>query len=214
MGKGAQFDKGFVDINPNSKIPCGVDYKPQDGGKPVTLFESVAMMVYLADKHGKFVPPVGHRDRAEVMNWLFWQMAGQGPMTGNFGHWFAYAPKEMIQEHEYGTVRYGMEVQRLCSVLNNHLSDGRKFIMGDEYGIADMALLPWFQVLRVPATYTAANGKSAKGFLSVDDYYKHACAWADRVMERPQVQRGMLVCRGKAKPWLDGDKRFEHLAKL
>merc|ERR1711939_1018261 len=109
IGKGMQFHQGFVEANPNSKIPAAVDMKPVDGGPPLRLFESVSIMVYLADKHQKFIPPASEvRARAECMNWLFWQMAGQGPITGNFGHFYAYAPGDAKEARDYGVARYGM----------------------------------------------------------------------------------------------------------
>jgi len=213
IGKGMQFHKGFVEVNPNSKIPCGVDHKPLDGGKPVRLFESAAMLAYLADKHQKFVPaPSQARARAECVNWMMWQMAGQGPITGNFGHFMVYAPDDKGKARDYGATRYGMEVQRLCSVLENHLSDGRTYICGNDYTIADMAILPWFQQIRNEQGYKHPNGVNARDFLTTSQYV-NACKWADRLLERPQVQRGMIVCRGKGKPWLE-DEKFKHLAKL
>lgn len=211
IAKGQQFDSYFVDVNPNSKIPCGVDREPQDGKGPLRLFESGSMLLYLADKHQKFVPKDA-RGRAECVNWLMWQMAGQGPMTGNFGHFMVYAPPNEIQTRNYGVARYGMEVQRLCAVLNQHLAT-HKFICGDEYSIADMAILPWFQLIRSPEGYRHKSGVGAKEFLSVSSTYEHANRWADQLMKRPAVQRGMLVCRGSPKPWLT-DERFKHLAKL
>jgi GST-like protein len=211
---GSQFKSGFVEINPNSKIPCGVDYAPTDGAGPIRLFESASMMLYLAEKHRRFLPSIANpRMRAECINWVMWQMAGQGPMTGNFGHFMVYAPPAQVDARNYGVARYGMEVQRLCSVLDTHLADGRKYLCGEEYTVADMACLPWFQLVRSDLGYQHTNGVRARDFLSILNY-KHACSWADRLMARPQVQRGMLVCRKYGKPWLN-DKRFTHLtAKL
>jgi GST-like protein len=239
IGLGEQFSKGFVEVNPNSKIPCGVDYDPAfyggGGGStststsiststntstnsnsrdtaPVRLFESGSMMMYLAEKHRRFLPAPGSRARAECLNWLMWQMAGQGPMTGNFGHFMVYAPGQARGARDYGVARYGMEVQRLCAVLDGALADGRPYLCGGEYTIADMACLPWFQMLRTEKGYRHANGVGARGFLSVA-CYEHAGRWADRLLQRPQVQRGLLVCRKYGKPWLEDD-RFKHLAKL
>jgi len=208
--KGQQFESYFVNVNPNSKIPCGVDRQPSDGKGPINLFESGSMLLYLADKYRRFIP-AEVRGRAECINWVMWQMAGQGPMTGNFGHFMVYAPPQEGAARNYGVARYGMEVQRLCSVLNQHLAT-RKYICGDEYTIADMAILPWFQQIRVPEGYRHSNGVGAKDFLSIMNY-DHANRWADLIMQRPGVQRGMLVCRGAPKPWLT-DERFKHLAKL
>jgi GST-like protein len=165
IGTGQQFNKGFVDINPNSKIPCGVDHKPSDGGAPINLFESGAMVEYLADKHGKFLPK-DPRSRAECMNWVYWQMAGQGPMTGNFGHFMVYAPDGKVETRDYGVARYGMEVQRLCDVLDQALA-GKKYLCGDEYTIADMMCLPWFQIIRTTG-YHHPSGIGAKEILSVE----------------------------------------------
>ena len=140
-------------------------------------------------------------------------MAGQGPITGNYGHFMVYAPGTEIEARDYGVRRYGMEVQRLCSVLDNQLADGRAFICGDEYTVADMAILPWFQMLRTEKGYQHYPSMiGARDFLSMSQY-THACRWADRLLERPQVQRGLLVCRRYGKPWLEDD-RFKHLAKL
>lgn len=204
IGKGMQFQKGFVDINPNSKIPCGVDHKPVDGGKPVRLFESASMMVYLAEKHNKFLPSSSQPGkRAECMNWVFWQMAGQGPMTGNLNHFYGAAPPDAKAARDYGVVRYGMEAMRLMDVLNIHLSDGRKYICGEDYTIADMACFPWVQTRRTGPQ---------NDFLTMSRW-PHLVAWCDRLLERPQVKRGVIVCAGKGKPWLE-DEKFKHLAKL
>ena len=194
-----QFTSGFVAINPNSKIPAAVDLEPVDGGRPVRLFESASIMLYLAEKYGKFIPSCP-RKKAECMNWIMWQTSGQGPMTGNFGHFFVYAPDDKVAARKYGVARYGMEVQRLCSTLDRHLSGGREFICGSEYTIADMCILPWFDLIRKNG-YTHGNGVAARDFLNLAQY-KHANAWADRLCSRVEVQRGMLVCRGEGKPWL------------
>ncbi|KNC75048.1 hypothetical protein SARC_12418 [Sphaeroforma arctica JP610] len=120
ISKGEQFHKGFVDINPNSKIPCMLDGEGPDG-KPIHLFESASIVLYLAEKYNMFLPS-DPRLKAEVMNWIFWQMAGQGPMTGNFGHFMVYAPADKGAARDYGVARYGMEVQRLSDVLEKHLA--------------------------------------------------------------------------------------------
>ncbi len=117
-----------------------------------------------------------------------------------------------LQTRNYGVARYGMEVQRLCSVLDRHLSDGRAFICGDEYTIADMAILPWLDLLLSGTGYNHRSGVGAKDFLTMTQY-TNCAAWSARLMARPQVQRGMLVCRKDGKPWLV-DERFKHLAKL
>merc|ERR1719408_52396 len=120
-------------------------------------------MMYLAEKFGKFMPK-GARERQEVLNWVMWQMAGQGPMTGNFGHFMVYAPADKVEARTYGVARYGMEVQRLCDVLNKHL-EGKEWMVGNEYSIADMACMPWFYTLT--RGYVHPNGIGAKDFLSV-----------------------------------------------
>jgi GST-like protein len=195
---GDQFNSGFVAVNPNSKIPSAVDKQGPDG-KPFNLFESCSIMLYLAEKHNKFLP-VDKRLRSEVITWLFWQAAGQGPMTGQFGHFMVYAPPDKKEARDYGVARYGMEVQRLCSVLENHLAT-RKYMVGEEYTIADMAIFPWFNQLRVG--YNHPSGIGAKEFLTVSQYV-NANAWADRIAVRPAVIRGITVCSaGKGKPWLE-----------
>ncbi|KAJ3339124.1 hypothetical protein HDU93_008608 [Gonapodya sp. JEL0774] len=136
IGKGDQFTSGFVGVNPNSKIPAMYDYGTSSG-KPIRVFESGAIVMHLAVKHGKFLPQDPAK-RAEVLSWVFWQVGGQGPMTGNYGHFMVYAPGDKGQARDYGVARYGMEVQRLCDVLDKHLSDGRQYLVGDEYTIADM----------------------------------------------------------------------------
>ncbi len=214
IGRGEQFSSGFVDINPNSKIPAAIDLDPDGSEHPVRLWESASIALYLCEKYGKFIP----RDpakKAECMSWVFFQMAGQGPMTGNFGHFYVYAPNDKIGARAYGTARYGMEVQRLCSVLDRHLADGKRYLCGDEYTLADMMCLPWFAQIRDDKGYrNAITGINAANFLTIfPNRYPHACAWADRLMARPQVKRGMLVCRKYGKPWLKDD-RFTHLAKL
>jgi len=198
IGKGDQFTSGFVGVNPNSKIPALLDKNGPDG-KPINLFESASIAIYLAEKFNKFIPK-DPRQRYEVMNWIFWQMAGQGPMTGNFGHFFVYAPPDKKEARDYGVGRYGMEAQRLCDVLDKHLV-GRTYIVGEEYTLADIIIFPWFNLLRVG--YKHSSGLGAKDFLKVEQY-KNAIAWADRIAERPAVQRGLQVCNwsGVGKPWL------------
>ena len=141
---------------------------------------------------------------------IFNDYTGQGPMTGNYGHFMVYAPDDKVETRDYGVARYGMEVQRLCDTLDQHL-EGKKYICGDEYTIADMMCLPWWQMIRTKG-YTHPTGIGAKDFLTTSQY-KNCNRWADELMKRPQVQRGMLVCRKYGKPWLEDD-RFKHLAKL
>jgi GST-like protein len=194
---GDQFTSGFVAVNPNSKIPSAVDKEGPDG-KPINLFESCNILLYLAEKYNRFLP-TDKRLLNEVITWLFWQAAGQGPMTGQFGHFMVYAPPDKKDARDYGVARYGMEVQRLCSVLENHLAT-RKYMVGEEYTIADMAIFPWFNHLRVG--YKHPSGIGAADFLSVSQYV-NVNAWADRIAARPAVKRGITVCSGgKGKPWL------------
>ncbi|KAI9207437.1 putative glutathione S-transferase [Polychytrium aggregatum] len=197
---GSQFDKGFVQINPNSKIPAAVDLDGPDH-QPINLFESASIMLYLAEKHGKFLP-ASPRLRTEVISWLFWQIGGQGPMTGNFGHFFVYAPEDQIEARNYGVARYGMETQRLCDVLDKHLKD-REYIVGDEVTIADFAIFPWFNMLRIGSGYKHPSGVIGGEFLGVSRYH-NLNRWAERIAARPGVQRGLQVCTGGVgKPWLE-----------
>eukprot|EP01041_Mallomonas_annulata_P009536 gene9537-19830_t len=198
IGKGDQFTSGFVSINPNSKIPAAVD-KDGPGGQSITLFESASIVMYLAEKYNRFMP-TDPRKRIEAMHWIFWQMAGQGPMTGNFGHFMVYAPADQIQARNYGCARYGMEVQRLCSVLDKQL-EGKEYILGDEYTVADIMIFPWAR--QVVTGYKHTSGIAAADFLTVSQY-TNMMAWVDRVGARPAVQRGITVCSfsGVAKPWL------------
>ncbi|KXS20191.1 glutathione S-transferase [Gonapodya prolifera JEL478] len=204
---GEQFTSGFVGVNPNSKIPALVDTKPSDGGEPVNLFESANIVLYLAEKH-KFLMPEDSRKKAEVMNWVFWQMAGQGPMTGNFGHFFVYAPADKVEARNYGVARYGMEVLRLSDVLEKHLADGRSYLLGEDYTIADVVVFPWFNTLH--RGYAHKSGMTAATFLNVDRFPK-LNAWRDRLLARPAVQRGITVCRGTdgvGKPWLADNQKL------
>lgn len=199
IGKGDQFNSGFVEVNPNSKIPALLDKQGPDG-KPISVFESASIVLYLAEKFHRFMP-ADIRLKTECMNWIFWQMGGQGPFTGQFGHFFVYAPADKVETRDYGVARYGMEVQRLCSVLDQHLAT-RTYMVGEEYSAADIIVFPWFHQLRVG--YKQPNdGISAKDFLSIDQY-KYVNAWADRILARPAVQRGITVCNadGVGKPWL------------
>lgn len=205
ISKGDQFTSGFVAVNPNSKIPAAIDREGANG-TPVRLFESASILQYFAEKHGKFIPSDPER-RAECFNWVYWQMGGFGPMCGQFGHFFVYAPPEMLQARSYGVARYGMEVQRLCSVLDKHL-DGREFILDDEYSIADMVIFPWFHCLM--KYYKHASGVNAYEFLNLEQY-QNIMAWVERLLERPAVQRGLTVCGwdGVGKPWLNAEKPEE-----
>ncbi|MGA1797682.1 glutathione-dependent disulfide-bond oxidoreductase [Sphingomonas sp. 4RDLI-65] len=176
---GDQFGSGFVDANPNSKIPALVD---RSGADPVRVFESGSILVYLAEKFGAFLP-TDVAKRAEVLSWLFWQM-GAGPMLGGgFGHFYAYAPTKI----EYAIDRFAMEVKRQLDVLDRRLSESQ-YVGGDEYSIADMAVWPWYGALVTGQVYDAAE------FLQVNDY-KNVLRWTDLIGARPAVQRGRMVNR-------------------
>lgn len=202
IGKGDQFTSGFVGVNPNSKIPAALDKEGPDG-KPINLFESASIMMYLAEKHNQFIP-TNPRARVECMNWLFWQMGGFGPFCGQFGHFFVYAPDDKAETKNYGSSRYGMEVQRLCDVLDKHLAD-HTYLAGEEYSIADMSVYPWFNQLL--QGYPHPSGIKANEFLSVEEKYKNAVVWAERIRARPAVMKGITVCSaGKGKPWLEEEE--------
>jgi len=179
INEGMQFSSGFVDANPNSKIPALVD---RSGTEPVRVFESGAILVYLAEKFGVFLPKDGVA-RTETMNWLFWQMGSAPFMGGGFGHFYAYAPEKL----QYPIDRYAMETKRQLDVLDRHLADNR-YMAGDDYTIADMAIWPWYGGMVLGQLYDAAT------FLSVHEY-KHVKRWADAIAARPAVVRGRKVNR-------------------
>jgi len=184
INEGEQFGSGFVDINPNSKIPALLD---RSGSQPQRVFESGAILLYLAEKFGAFLPQDAAK-RTETLNWLFWQM-GAGPLLGGgFGHFYAYAPEKI----EYAINRYAMEAKRQLDVLDRQLADHR-YIAGDEYTIADMAIWPWYGGLVMGEIYDAAE------FLAVHEY-THLKRWADEVGARPAVVRGRKVNRVRGKP--------------
>ncbi len=198
---GDQFTSGFVAVNPNSKLPAAVDKNGPDG-QPINLFESASIMIYFAEKFGRFMP-TNARLKVECMNWVFWQMGGQGPMGGNFNHFMLFAPKDKIEARNYGTARYGMEVQRLCSVLDRHL-EGRTYMVGEEYSIADMMIYPWFAQLSKGFMMGTEYTAFATEFLTMSQY-TNAIAWSERLAARPAVQRGMMLCKWGAtsvKPWI------------
>jgi GST-like protein len=177
IGEGAQFGSGFVGANPNSKIPALVDHS---GDAPVRVFESGSILVYLAEKFGAFLP----QDlvaRTETFNWLMWQMGSAPFVGGGFGHFFAYAPEKL----EYPINRYAMETKRQLDVLDRLLAE-RRFVAGDEYTIADMAIWPWYGGLVLGELYGAGE------FLSVHKY-QQLRRWADEVAARPAVARGRRV---------------------
>jgi len=183
IGEGDQFGSGFVEINPNSKIPAMLD---RSENPPVRLFESGSILFYLAEKFGAFLP-TDRAKRAETMNWLMWQM-GAGPyLGGGFGHFYAYAPIKI----EYAIDRFAMEVKRQLHVLDTTLAT-RPYIAGDDYSIADMAIYPWYGML-------TQNGYEATEYLAVHEY-EHFGKWVQRVSARPAVQRGRMVNRAQGKP--------------
>ncbi len=179
IAEGEQFSSGFVDVNPNSKIPALLD---KGGSKPIRVFESGAIMVYLAEKFGAFLP-TDSAARAECMSWLFWQMGSAPFLGGGFGHFYAYAPEKF----EYPINRYAMEVKRQLDVLDRTLSD-RQFLIGSEYTIADMANYAWYGVLVEGKLYDAEE------FLDVKSY-KNVVRWAKEIHDRPAVMRGKRVNR-------------------
>lgn len=177
ISKGDQFGSGFVELNPNSKIPVMLDVEADQ-----RVFESGSILVYLAEKFGQFLPKEPAA-RTEAMNWLFWQMGSAPFLGGGFGHFYAYAP----EKYEYPINRYAMEVKRQLDVLDKHLADN-EYLAGDEYSIADMAVWPWYGVLVQGHLYNAAE------FLSVD-LYKNVQRWTQTIAERPAVKRGRIVNR-------------------
>ena len=185
IGKGDQFSSGFVDINPNSKIPALVDYS---GTEPETIFESASILVYLAEKFDALLPEKGSK-RTQVFNWLFWLHGSAPYLGGGFGHFYAYAPEKF----EYAINRFTMETKRQLDVLNKQLAKN-EFIAGDEYSIADIATWPWYGNL------VLGNQYEAKDFLQVDDY-THVQRWAKAILARPAVQRGRIVNRTHGEEW-------------
>ncbi|CAB3768945.1 glutathione-dependent disulfide-bond oxidoreductase [Paraburkholderia humisilvae] len=184
IGDGNQFGSGFVEINPNSKIPALVD---RSGATPVRVFESGAILLYLAEKFGEFLPKDTAK-RAECLSWLFWQMGSAPYLGGGFGHFYAYAPAKM----EYAIDRFAMEVKRQLDVLDKQLAN-HEYVAGDEYTIADIAIWPWYGGLVKGRLYDAAD------FLSVQDY-QHVQRWADAIDKRPTVRRGRMVNRTSGEP--------------
>ena len=184
IGDGDQFGSGYAAINPNSKIPALVD---RSGAKPIRVFETGAMLMYLAEKFGEFLPTEAGA-RAECLSWLFWQMGSAPYLGGGFGHFYAYAPTKI----EYAIHRFAMEAKRLLDVLDRRLADN-EYVTGGEYTIADMAIFPWYGGLAKGWLYGAAE------FLSVQDY-KNVQRWADTLLERPAVKRGRMVNRLSGEP--------------
>jgi GST-like protein len=184
IGDGDQFGSGFVEINPNSKIPALMD---RSGPEPIRIFESGAILVHLAEKFGAFLP-TEPAARAETLSWLFWQMGSAPFLGGGFGHFYAYAPAKF----EYPINRYAMEVKRQLDVLDRQLGD-HEFISGNEYTIADMAIWPWYGGLVKGWQYGAAE------FLSVQDY-TNVVRWAEQIFARPAVERGRKVNKTSGDP--------------
>ena len=179
IGDGDQFGSGFVGVNPNSKIPALLDCS---GAEPVRVFESGAILLYLAEKFGALVPTEPAK-RAECLSWLFWQMGSAPYLGGGFGHFYAYAPTKI----EYAIDRFAMEAKRQMDVLNRRLAESR-YIAGDEYTIADIAIWPWYGGMVLGQLYDAAE------FLQVQDY-THLVRWATEIAARPAVKRGRMVNR-------------------
>jgi GST-like protein len=184
ISDGDQFGSGFVAANPNSKIPALVD---RSGAKPIRVFESGAILLYLAEKFGAFLP-AEPAARAECLSWLFWQMGSTPYIGGGFGHFYAYAPIKI----EYAIDRFTMEAKRLLDVLDRQLADN-EYVTGSEYTIADMAIWPWYGGLVKNWLYGGAE------FLSAQDY-RHVQRWADAIGNRPAVRRGRMVNRVSGEP--------------
>jgi len=184
IGDGDQFASGFVDINPNSKIPALLD---RSGEKPVRVFESGSILMYLAEKFGAFLP-TEPAARAECLSWLFWQMGSAPYLGGGFGHFYAYAPTKI----EYAIDRFAMEVKRQLDVLDRRLAES-EYIAGSDYTIADIAIWPWYGGLAKGWQYGAAE------FLQVQDY-KNVQRWAEQIYTRPAVKRGRMVNRMTGHP--------------
>lgn len=185
IGDGNQFGSGFVAANPNSKIPALVDHGT---ASPTRVFESGAILLYLAEKFAAFLP-ADHAKRTECLNWLFWQMGSAPYLGGGFGHFFAYAPFKM----EYPIDRFSMEVKRQLDVLDRHLAENQ-YMSGDDYSIADMAIWPWYGNLIAGNLY----GDSAT-FLDTQSY-THVVRWQQEIWQRPAVKRGRKVNRLAGKP--------------
>jgi GSH-dependent disulfide-bond oxidoreductase len=182
--EGDQFGSGYVDINPNSKIPVMVDHSVSP---PQRIFESGAILLYLAEKFGAFLPKEPAK-RTEALSWLFWQMGSAPYLGGGFGHFYAYASVKI----EYPIDRFAMEVKRQLDVLNRHL-DGNEYFAGNEYSIADMAIWPWYGALVKGLVYEAGE------FLQVQDY-TNVIRWTDQIGARPAVKRGRMVNRAMGDP--------------
>jgi GSH-dependent disulfide-bond oxidoreductase len=184
IGDGDQFGSGFVAVNPNSKIPALLD---RSGPKPIRVFESGAILMYLAEKFGEFLP-TEPGVRAECLSWLFWQMGSAPYLGGGFGHFYAYAPSKI----EYAIDRFAMETKRQLDVLDRRLAE-TEYLAGSDYTIADIAVWPWYGGLVKGWNYGAGE------FLSVQEY-KNVQRWADLILDRPAVKRGRMVNRVRGEP--------------
>lgn len=193
INEGDQFGSGFVDVNPNSKIPALMDHS---GQTPQRVFESGAILLYLAEKFGAFLP-TDHAARTECLSWLFWQMGSAPYLGGGFGHFYAYAPEKI----EYCIDRFAMETKRQLDVLDRHLAD-HAYMAGDDYTIADMAIWAWYGQLVLGRLYNAAT------FLDVASY-KNVMAWAEKIDARPAVKRGRMVNRAFGEPELQLHERHD-----
>lgn len=187
INEGDQFGSGFVDVNPNSKIPALMD---QSGDTPTRVFESGAILLHLAERFDAFLGPKTRR--AELLSWLFWQMGSAPYLGGGFGHFYAYAPEKW----EYPINRFAMETKRQLDVLNRHLAENR-YMVGDDYSIADIAIWAWYGALALGRLYEAGE------FLDVESY-EHVQRWAKEINDRPAVKRGVMVNRA----WGDADKQL------
>ncbi|WP_420467105.1 glutathione-dependent disulfide-bond oxidoreductase [Panacagrimonas sp.] len=183
--EGDQFSSGFVSANPNSKIPALMDHSTPT---PTRVFESGAILLYLAEKFGGAFLPRDHAPRTEALNWLFWQMGSAPYLGGGFGHFYAYAPSKM----EYPINRFAMETKRQLDVLDRRLADNA-YLAGSEYSIADMAVWPWYGALARGLIYDAGE------FLQVQDY-RHVQRWTDQINQRPAARRGRMVNRTWGEP--------------
>ena len=188
IGTGEQFSPEFLAISPNNRMPAIVDHAPTGGGAPVSVFESGAILIYLADKTGRFLPQ-DLRGRNHVMQWLMWQMAGLGPMAGQNGHFRLYAPEKIA----YALERYGNEVNRLYGVLNTQLEKTQAYVAGADYSIADMAVFPWVRIYKSQAV-------PLDDFPAVRDWYK-------RIGERAATQRGLDLGKDLCAPALTEEAR-------
>ena len=188
IGRGEQFTPEFLAISPNNRMPAIVDHDPPGGGAPVAVFESGAILIYLAEKTGQFLP-VDLRGRKAALEWLMWQMGGLGPMAGQNGHFLLYAPEKI----PYAIDRYAKEVNRLYGVLDAQLARTAKFVAGEAYGIADMAIFPWvrtYKAQQVPLTEFA-----------------HVERWYNLLFQRPAIKRGLDLGKDLRPPKMDDEAK-------